>query len=656
MRLSVVRAMLLGSIMACAGSDATPVGPTAPPPSVRTAPTVQSITVALPAASLTAGSSQLVSATVKYSNDSVGAPPTLAWTSTNANVAVVSATGNVIAIATGVDTIVATVGAVRGQTVLSVTDAPPLPAGVLAVTAKAGEVQSFPLDGSVTGYQIPVLGTASSYVFIVADADTVALRTKSFGVSMDSGTVMAPSTPTTPVPSPARNVPFGHGVTAADNDIEGHIRAYERQNLPRLTQSMRARETLNGSGARATNNYSAGDAATIRVPGFAGDLCNSYTTVGAKVLAVSAKAIVLMDTTVAPDTGAVNAATQLAQEFDSTIYPTDTKYFGTPSDIDGNSKVMMLFTPIVNKLTPKGTAPTTVGYIGGFFSSSDLYPSASCRQSNLGEIFYLLAPDPNGTFGNAFTASFVREVSRGTVAHEFQHMINAGHRMAMRAPFENSWLDEGLAHLAEDLVGRAAANISDTQLATRAKVAANAGDFNAFFSQNVLRYQAYLAALGTTTATGDASSSLAVRGAAWSLLRNTADRYSGADVAAFTMKLETSGKVGVPNFAAAAGQTFTALIGSWAVANAYSALGVNGSLSYASYDFKDLTSVWTKSPPPLRLTAGIHTNSTVMSADARYFQATTNGASTPQTVHVVAASGTGSAVIPTSRLYVLRVQ
>lgn len=342
MHLSVPKTVLLGtivaSITACAASDATPTAPTAPP-----APTIQSVTVTVAAASLPAGSSQVVSATATYSNDSTSVPTTLTWTSTNANVAVVSASGNVIAIATGTDTIVATVGAVRAQAMVSVTGAPPLPTGVVALAEKAGEVRSFPLDGSVTGYQVPVLGTAPNYVLIVADADIAPLATN--GISMDSGTVMASSTVTALTASAARNIPLGVGVTVGENDIEGRIRAHERQRLPRFTQSMSAKDTLNVSGARAANNYAAGDAATIRVPGFGGDLCNGYTTVGAKVLAVSTRAIVLMDTTVAPDTAAVNAATQLAQEFDSTIYPTDTKYFGTPSDIDGNGKVMTLFTP-----------------------------------------------------------------------------------------------------------------------------------------------------------------------------------------------------------------------------------------------------------------------------------------------------------------------
>ena len=40
------------------------------------------------------------------------------------------------------------------------------------------------------------------------------------------------------------------------------------------------------------------------------------------------------------------------------------------------------------------------------------------------------------------------------IAHEFQHLINAGRRMYVNnaLDFEDTWLDEGLAHVAEELL------------------------------------------------------------------------------------------------------------------------------------------------------------------------------------------------------------
>ena len=44
--------------------------------------------------------------------------------------------------------------------------------------------------------------------------------------------------------------------------------------------------------------------------------------------------------------------------------------------------------------------------------------------------------------------------TNGTVAHEYQHLINASRRMYVNGVgpnFEEKWLDEGLAHIAEEL-------------------------------------------------------------------------------------------------------------------------------------------------------------------------------------------------------------
>jgi hypothetical protein len=72
-------------------------------------------------------------------------------------------------------------------------------------------------------------------------------------------------------------------------------------------------------------------------------------------------------------------------------------------------------------------------------------------------MFYLLTADPSGQFGDARSTALVRQATRGTIAHEFQHMINQGIRQFNdnSDPFEVDWLNEGLAHFAEEAVGRA---------------------------------------------------------------------------------------------------------------------------------------------------------------------------------------------------------
>ena len=57
--------------------------------------------------------------------------------------------------------------------------------------------------------------------------------------------------------------------------------------------------------------------------------------------------------------------------FDTLIDPLDRAAFGDPSDIDGNSRIVLFFTKAVNDLTPT----TSTSYVGGFFHGRDLFPT-----------------------------------------------------------------------------------------------------------------------------------------------------------------------------------------------------------------------------------------------------------------------------------------
>ena len=69
---------------------------------------------------------------------------------------------------------------------------------------------------------------------------------------------------------------------------------------------------------------------------------------------------------------------------------------------------------------------------------------------------FVLVPDTGGVVnGNRRSKSQVVTFANGTVAHEYQHMINAGppavcERRRARTS-RSAWLDEGLAHIAEDI-------------------------------------------------------------------------------------------------------------------------------------------------------------------------------------------------------------
>ena len=299
--------------------------------------------------------------------------------------------------------------------------------------------------------------------------------------------------------------------------------------------------------------------------------CNSPMMRTGRIAAVSSKAIVVADTT-NPASGYTEADYQsIASTFDTLVDPTDTKAFGTPTDIDGNGHIVLFFTRAVNELTPA----RSTSYVAGFFYARDLFPAIStagfdaCASSNGGEMFYLMVPDPTGVVnGNRFAKDAVTNVVIGTLGHEYQHLINASRRMYVNTAatdFEETWLDEGLAHVAEELLFYARtglkprANIDATLLRTSA---AYIDAFNNEAISNFARLGEYLGAPSSNSAFAD-NDDLATRGATWSFLRYAAD-HTGSDDGTTWFQLVNSTSTGVANLTRVFGAGLTTLARDWA--------------------------------------------------------------------------------------------
>src|SRR5262249_33577237 len=183
-----------------------------------------------------------------------------------------------------------------------------------------------------------------------------------------------------------------------------------------------------------------------------------------------------------------------------------------------------------------------------------------------------LVPDTAGVVnGNKRSKSLVLTLTNGTVAHEYQHLINASRRMYVNGvgtAFEERWLDEGLAHSAEELNFFASA-----QRSPRTNIDATAFNdplftsaYSVFQINNFRRYATYLTTPETQAPIGvDASDDdLATRGAIWSFLRYTADRLPvGAD-SAFWFNLVNSRTSGLANLTNVLGTQPGPLIHDWA--------------------------------------------------------------------------------------------
>ena len=277
-----------------------------------------------------------------------------------------------------------------------------------------------------------------------------------------------------------------------------------------------------------------GDVISLNVN--ADSACSHPVYHGARVVAVGTHAVVLSDT-LNPAGGFTTADFQrYAARFDTLVYPIDVANFGEPTDIDKNGHVAILFTRAVNELTP----PRSNSYVGGFAFSRDLFPTTktaraqACAASNEGEFFYMLAPDPFGTInGNARSAGFVDSATTAVLAHELQHIINSSRRLYVNntTAFEEKWLDEGLAHEAEELLYYRESGLApraNLDLAAIRATAAQRIAYNSDMSGNGSRYKTYLAAPATNSPYS-LNDSLPTRGAAWSFLRYAVDRVNATD-------------------------------------------------------------------------------------------------------------------------------
>jgi len=241
------------------------------------------------------------------------------------------------------------------------------------------------------------------------------------------------------------------------DEREAEIRAYERRHLdPARNPSIqyvrgRAMGDVPYAAAAMAPSDTLGDERVFRVPG---GTCNDYTEITATARVVGESGIWYTDNLNPTDDSLTLADIEAASElFDDFIYPFDTKFFGEPTDIDANSKIVIVLTKEVN----------TTG-AAGFVYSGDLVLRTSCAYSDEGEIFYGYVPDPSADFGYSYSRTSVVNFLPVLIAHEFTHNIQISRRIVYHAGengvFPASWIAEGQATFAEEVVGHAYTNRS----------------------------------------------------------------------------------------------------------------------------------------------------------------------------------------------------
>lgn len=367
------------------------------------------------------------------------------------------------------------------------------------------------------------------------------------------------------------------------------------------------------------------------------------------MVAITNNAIVVADT--ANPAGGYTDAEYLTigLQFD-TVFVMDTTAFGSPTDIDNNGHIILFFTRAVNELTPAGST----SIVGGFFYGRDLFPKqdspvlgpgSGCPTSNVAEMFYLLVPDPNGVVNmNKFSHTMVQHLTNSTTAHEFQHLINASRRLYINTAatdFEVVWLNEGLSHVAEELLfykqsqGLAPRmDIDSTEFKTNQT---NVDSYNFNMRSNFGRWDLYLLK-PSVNAPYAPNDSLSTRGATWSFLRYAADHRGTSDGTTWK-QLVNSTTTGLNNLQNVLGTGLTSIFNDWAVSTIADNVpgATNAEWQEQSWNYRAMWDYLTRANqfPAYPL-------ATVTVGDATPLTATVNGGGTAYVRFTIAANQVGS--------------
>lgn len=293
-----------------------------------------------------------------------------------------------------------------------------------------------------------------------------------------------------------------------------------------------------------------------------------FTTVDAVARYVGDRAALFVDED-APSGGLDEQDLALfSARFDDFIHPSVTSSFGSESDLDDNDRVIILLSPAVNALTPRGST----GFVGGFFFGVDLLSEA--EGSNQGEIFYTLVPDPDGIYSDPRSREDILEVVPAILAHEFQHMVHFNQRVLILDAEANEavWLSEGLAQYAEELVARAYQDQGDSE---------GVALFRGGIIDRSRRYLSQPQAVSVVVSVGQGT--LAERGGGYLHVAYLADRF-GEDIVG---ALARTTRTGVTNVEAESGTDWPLLLSDWWAATWLDGPGVEtGPLTYPTIDLR----------------------------------------------------------------------
>lgn len=300
--------------------------------------------------------------------------------------------------------------------------------------------------------------------------------------------------------------------------------------------------------------------------------CNAASTITARVVYAGTRAVVLEDVSSSSARTMDAEYRAIGEEFDQVQYPLLASQIGNPlalsETMSGDSRVSMLFTRYVNDSVPNTS---------GFVTACNLYPRTTFANSNEDELFYARVPHAGES-----PAAWRRSM-RSTVMHEAKHLAAFAERLARGVAFEEPWLEEATARIAEELYGRTfSAPFSEAGSATSAQWRANTGwaqslhcevyqcgDRPLVMWKHFPALHDYFQGVDSLSPLGGASDrDVSYYASGWSLVRWALDHYAANEGEFLRALVRGAGGSGMNALVQRTGRPVEELLAEWSLANA----------------------------------------------------------------------------------------
>ena len=447
--------------------------------------------------------------------------------------------------------------------------------------------------GDVTPIDLPGGGATLTLDFAERDYELILYSTvtdepdssRTFGYTVSSPST-SPLVHRSPWPAPS---------TERDR-LEALLRQRERALAARLREAGGWRPPLH----KAVQPLQ-GSTRTFTFPAFGGVTADQ--TVEATLVASNARALGYLDN--ALTSGGENITTPdiqaMLDRFDAVTSPLVTGTFGAASDVDGDGRVLFLYTPLVDR----------VGSVAGFYSSGSLFSTDRGGDGNIADMMFISPTRPLIAY-------------ESLLAHEFQHLISFNqHALLRNGKGEESWLNEALSHVTEDLVNGHIDGGNPDLVGT------------------------FMETPGAYALTGDALLNSGIRGAAYLFLRSLIEDFGDG----IPGQLVQTERTGIPNVEAITARSFQDLYRTFAARLFLSGNGLNEA-SGSNYAFQYFTEPETKrrslpTPRQQRLSAGqFPVSGTVKPAALAFIHLTGSGPAQPVEIQTEAGGSFRALTIP----------